>query len=151
MIKKAKILNVCTPIMALMILMSSSTFIVDFHYCQGHLKSFSLFGKAKNCHELAGQMASCKHHQKLELDDISCSEEDKNCCSNNTLLFESENDYQYLTSDFVLIDSYVFEVSNVISSFEIFNRSVNVLNDFLLYKAPLIQKDISVLYETFRL
>jgi len=151
MIKKAKILNVCTPIMALMILMSSSTFIVDFHYCQGHLKSFSLFGKAKNCHELAGQMASCKHHQKLELDDISCSEEDKNCCSNNTLLFESENDYQYLTSDFVLIDSYVFEVSNVISSFEIFNRSVNVLNDFLLYKPPLIQKDISVLYETFRL
>jgi hypothetical protein len=149
MITLNKISKVYAPVMALMILLSSSTFIVDFHFCQGHLKSFSLFGEAKNCHELAGQMASCKHHQKLDLEDLACSDEDKNCCSNNTIHFEPEIDNQYLTLDFVIIHSYVFVVSSVIPSFEIFIKSVNVVNDFLHYKPPLIQKDISVLFETF--
>ena len=48
--------------MAALMFLTSAGFLVDFHYCQGELKSFNFFGKAPNCHEMA-MSGSCAHHK----------------------------------------------------------------------------------------
>lgn len=141
--------------MAFLMFFSSAGFAMDMHYCGGELKSVSFFGKAKNCHEMAGEsdatMKNCPHHKKMIADKKSCSE-DKNCCSNKTLHFQSDQDHQLQTADFV--------VTKQLKQFVIAYVSVFLGGDFDLkwevtpyahYKPPLIRKDIPVLHQTFLL
>ena len=50
-----------------MVLFSTTVGIsMDFHYCQGELKSVALFSKAKSCHEIAAsnnEVPSCHKHK----------------------------------------------------------------------------------------
>ena len=134
-----------------MVLVSSMSYTIDFHYCQGQLKSFSILGKAKNCHEMASKMASCHHHkQKLE-DSLSCSEGDNNCCNNETLYFESDIEEKFLTIDYLNLNFQPFVVAFKSSSFEDLFDEIKEVIPFAHYKPPLIQKDIPVLFESFLL
>jgi len=146
-----KISKLCAPVLALMVLISSMSYTIDFHYCQGQLKSFSLFGKAKNCHEMASKMASCHHHKQKPDDSLSCSEGDKNCCNNKTVNFESDFDEQIINIDYLNIDSQSFVVAFKSSSFDDLFDNIKEVVPFAHYKPPLIQKDIPVLFESFLL
>ena len=128
---------------------------MDMHYCGGKIKSISFFGKAKNCHEMVGEsdtpIKNCPHHKKMMADEKSCFE-DKNCCSNKTVHFQSDQDYQLQTADFA--------VSKQLKQFAIAYVSIFLGEDFDLkreviafahYKPPLIPKDIPVLHQTFLL
>ena len=136
------------PLLVLMILVSSMSYSVDFHYCQGQLKSFSLIGKAKNCHEMAAKKSTCKHHKANE-DSLASDSVDKKCCNNETVYFESDLDKQIVSFDFIDIDLSQFEsaFSSTVSSnyVEFFKQDA----PYLYYKPPLIRKDIPVLFETF--
>ena len=47
--------------MAFLMFFTSIGFSMDIHYCQGHLKSISLLGKAKNCHDIQAMKSDhCK-------------------------------------------------------------------------------------------
>jgi hypothetical protein len=124
---------------------------IDFHYCQGQLKSFSLFGKAKNCHELANKMASCHHHKSNDNESKACAKEDKNCCNNETKFFESENDNLVLGFDYFDFTMQSFIVachrSPFLDSSIVENEELSYAN----YRPPIILKDISTLFETFLL
>lgn len=72
----------------------------DVHYCSGHIKSVSLVGKAKSCHEIAQKSChksdakkSCHKKAKSESADTSCK---KNCCHNES--FMSQLDYDGVTA-----------------------------------------------------
>ena len=85
-----KISKLLIPFVAILLMASSMSYTIDFHYCQGQLKSFSLLGKAKNCHEMESSIASCHRHKKQnDKKSLGCSEGDKNCCSNKTVNFEN--------------------------------------------------------------
>ena len=71
--------------MAFMLLLSSTGFAMDVHYCQDQLKSISLIGKAKSCHEKQ-ETPPC-HHKK---DSLSKAEKD-NCCHNETVVIEKSD------------------------------------------------------------
>ena len=147
----SKISKFCAPLLALMVLVSSLSYNIDFHYCQGQLKSFSLFGKAKNCHEMASKMASCHHHKEKSDDSSSCSEEDNNCCNNETVHFESDFDEKFLNIDYLNLISQLFVVASKSSSFDDLFDKIKEVTPFAHYKPPLIQKDIPVLFESFLL
>ncbi len=135
----------------MLILISSTDYIVDFHYCQGDLKSFNLFGKAKNCHEIADKVKSCKHHQKKNIDNKACVEDNKNCCNNKSVNFDSNNDNQFFNSDYLSLD---FSSFAVIPKLLVFTNHEIVLEykiPFEHYKPPLVQKDMRVLFESFLL
>lgn len=138
------------PLLALMIFVSSMSYSVDFHYCQGQLKSFSLMGKAKNCHEMATKISTCKHHKAKE-DSLASESVDKNCCNNETVYFESDLDKQLIGSDFVDIDVDQFETvlysAGTSNYIEFYEQDV----PYLHYKPPLIRKDIPVLFESYLL
>ena len=55
--------------MAFLMFFTSAGFTMDMHYCGGELKSVSFFGKAKTCHDMAGENETpkkdCPHHKKM--------------------------------------------------------------------------------------
>ena len=136
--------------LALMVLVSSMSYTIDFHYCQGQLKSFSLFGKAKNCHEMASKMPSCHHKKQVDEKPMACSEGDNNCCNNKTVYFESDFDEQIVNLDYLSLESLSFVVAFKHSFSDLYEVIKDVI-PFAHYKPPLIQKDIPVLFESFLL
>ena len=138
--------------MAFLMFFSSAGIAMDMHFCQGKLKSVSFFGKAKTCHDMAeGAIKNCPHYKKMMADKKGCSE-DKNCCSNKTVHFQSDQDQQIQNSNFV--------VSKQLQQFVIAYVAVFISNDFNIeyetipfahYKPPLIQRDIPILNQSFLL
>lgn len=138
--------------MAFLMFFTSAGFAMDMHFCQGKLKSVSFFGKAKNCHEMTDSpMMNCPYHKKMMAEKKGCSE-DKNCCSNKTVHFQSDQDQQVQNFDFV--------VCKQLQQFVIAYIAVCIANDFNIgheaipfvhYKPPLIQRDIPTLNQSFLL
>ena len=138
--------------MAFLMFFTSAGFAMDMHFCQGKLKSVSFFGKAQTCHDMADNtMKNCPHHKKMMAEKKGCSE-DKNCCSNKTVHFQSDQDQQVQNFDFV--------VSKQLQQFVIAYVAVFIANDFNIeheaipfahYKPPLIQRDIPILNQSFLL
>lgn len=138
--------------LALLMFITSASFVLDMHFCQGQLKSVNFFGKAKNCHEMAAAMSSCPHHQNsLKQAKKGCAMEQKGCCQNKTLTFQADQDQERISSEFTLnIPLQQFAVAWLIS----FGTSLNVENSqtaYQLYRPPLISRDIYVLHESFLL
>jgi len=139
------------PFLSFMILVSSMSYTIDFHYCQGNLKSFSLFGKAKNCHEMASKMASCHHHKQLKSESTSCSEKEGDCCDNKTVNFISNVNENLLNLDFLKLNSlslFVLTTNNLFSDFSI---CIKDLIPHAQYKPPLIRQVFFILFERFLL
>lgn len=147
--------RIIAVMMAFLMFFTSAGFTMDMHYCGGELKSVSFFGKAKTCHDMAGEnetpMKDCPHHKKMMAEKKGCSE-DKDCCSNKTVQLQSDQDQKVQTNDFV--------VSKQLKQFVIAYVAVFFADDFDLqreattfahYKPPLIQRDIPVLNQTFLL
>lgn len=146
-----KISKFIAPVLALMVLVSSMSYTIDFHYCQGQLKSFSLFGKAKNCHEMASKMASCHHKKQVDEKSKCCSKGENNCCNNKTIYFESEFDNQIISLDYLKLESLSFVVAFEHFSFKDLFEVIEDAIPHAHYKPPLIRKDIPVLFESFLL
>lgn len=140
--------------MAFLMFFTSVGFTVDMHYCQGELKTFNFFGKAKSCHEMGQGMKDCPFHAQMK--QANKSEDStinkKGCCSNKTLNFQYDQDQQYQVDNAVVISPQLEYF--VIAFVEVFiNSSVVETNkpSFALYKPPLIPRDIYVLLETYLL
>lgn len=141
-------------IMAFLMFLSSAGFAMDMHYCGGELKSVSIFGKAKTCHEMTKKdaaMKDCHHHKKMMSEKEDCSE-DKNCCSNKTVIIQSDQDQQIQSVDFVVSKELKqFVIAYVTVFFSDNSTLERQKSTFALYKPPLISRDISVLNQTFLL
>ena len=136
--------------LAFLIAFTSIGFSLDLHFCQERLKSVSLFGEAKTCHDIAASShckkltSACKATSK-QLQE-GCK---KNCCHNETIVVDSLNaDFtnpQLLTLqtkslDFVLAFVYSYCLPNPIST---------TSTAYLYYKPPLPERDFQVLFQTF--
>lgn len=145
-----KISKPISGILSVLILLSSLNFMIDLHYCQGNLKSFSIVGKAKNCHEMAKEMASCPHH-KASQSPMACGDEDSNCCQNKAMFVDADVDEPIFFVNQLDLNLQKFVVAYVLTYY--FNplEITRKVTTFANYIPPLIPKDIAVLYETFLL
>ena len=132
-------------------IISSVSCTIDFHFCQGHLKSFGLFGKAKNCHEMAAKTTSCKHHQTKSSNAFSCNKQDQNCCENKTIHFESENNEQIKIVEPIIIDYQYLADKEDVHFCKFLDQKNEDVPSIKRYKPPLIQKDIPVVFESLLL
>lgn len=79
--------------LALLIVGTAMSFSLDMHFCQGHLKSISLLGTAKSCHQTK---KACPIHGQMMSD-----EQKKDCCNNKNLTVdELDADYTFGVIDF---------------------------------------------------
>ena len=131
--------------LALLLLVTSTGFSMDMHYCQDQLKGISFIGEAENCHQAAAKTKKSCHHKSENKEDS----EQKNCCENETLVIEKSDidatspqsiDIKDIQLDFVL--AYV-------STFVLNNQAESDFQPFELYKPPLPEIDIQVLFQTF--
>ena len=127
--------------MTILVLFSSSFVLIDEHYCQGELKSFSLFGDAGECDM---DMVICK----LENHNTSISK--SSCCTNVSdiklgSIFEKnlESNYNFQTPKNISID--------YVNSLNVFIGIAKKSSYYQNYSPPLIFKDILVFIQCFRI
>ncbi len=149
MTKNSKIYRSTALCLALLMFMTSMVGLVDVHYCGGHVKSVNFFGKAKACYEM-GNIKQCANHPQPTTVTSAQDTHKKNCCSNQSFLFQADQDQVSQSASFViglplqqLITSYVYIF--------LFSEQIIKTNpsSFLLYETPLFSRDFSVLFQSF--
>lgn len=132
----------------LLVLMTSVSFTIDKHYCEGELQSINVFGKAKPCSAAKKNSKEiyCPVHKKMMKMD-----EGKSCCENKSTFVNLDNDL--VNIDFQLPFSPVLE-QFAVAYILVFHAKITAdkqsIQEFT-YQSPLISRDICVLSETFLL
>jgi len=138
--------------MALLMFITSTGLSIDMHFCGDHLKSFDLFGKAKNCYELAGmQPTKCEMPQKEQTPTTGCSMSKKNCCHNQSLNFKADLESDTENGEFLISPELQHFVIAFAATFLQDQRIEPQKINFISYKPPLILRDIPVLIQSFLL
>ena len=145
-----RILNI---ILALLIFISSSGFILNKHYCQNELKNTALFVQPLSCHDIAKMPASCPMHQRLKACGNHEGEEkdDKNCCSTESEYIALDQDQQLQNFEFQHLN-YPALLATIFLVFNIDLPTTDNANlHYLNYKPPLIVCDFPPVLQTFLL
>lgn len=87
---KNKFHNIVSVLMALIVLLSTSSFTVDKHFCGGLLMDVAVFSEAKSC------VMGIHDHS-----DMGTSIEKDSCCSNEKILVEGQDE---LKNSFLSLD-----------------------------------------------
>lgn len=127
--------------MAGLMLVTSGGIAADMHFCRDTLKSFSLIGEARSCHEKA-EVPAC--HQKAPSEQISR----EGCCDNALLYAHFDTDYtvnaasaDVPTAGILAIDLPIVPVEAVFCS--------RTQPEYLSYHPPDPPRDIPVLVQSF--
>ncbi len=135
--------------MALLMFLTSIVGLVDVHYCGGHVKSLNFFGKAKACYEMAATK-QCPNHPQPTTVASTPDTHKKNCCNNQSFLFQADQNQVNQTASFILTPSSQQFVQTYAYIFLIGEQIVKTdAPSFLHYKTPLISRDYSVLFQSF--
>ena len=136
--------------LAFVVLFTSTGFAMDMHFCQNELKSVSFFGEAESCHMNASE--ECPNHQAMakhtdESSNVSIDRDD--CCHNETILVESDNDL--VSMDFVDLSTH--QVYFLVAYAHHFITPIFVAptteHYFNLAAPPPPERDFQVLFQSF--
>ena len=131
--------------LAFLTLAVSSGITLNLHYCQGHLEKIALFSTPKSCHEPIKSCCASKQQKACHKGD----NHDDNCCKNKSEFVKFDEQYTVKHEDanmdtrLPLVAVITVLVLNPLSTVE--SNSVDYLN----YKPPLIERDISILFQSF--
>lgn len=132
--------KISSTVLASIVLFSTFSFTVDKHYCGDYLVNTSIFSKAKGC--------GMKMQKSISVD--RCETIKKDCCKNESTYVEGNDAEQQ-----AIYQQVVEQLFFVAAFAEVFTNLFNekVCDNFAVhyYIPPLIQKDIRVLFENFRI
>ncbi|MCZ6900096.1 MAG: hypothetical protein O7F74_07640, partial [Bacteroidetes bacterium] len=126
-----------------LVLVASSGFVVNQHYCKGELKTSALFKEAKTCQNHQQTVPSCPLHQKPQ-------NHQKDCCKNQSQEFKAD-DFENTTQLVVNLDN------NLPTSFlryiliQVSISTVLKPTNFQSYQPPLIAQDLTLQVQSFLL
>ena len=80
-------------------LLSSSGFVMQKHYCQNELKKYALFVKPSECESHTAKKPLCPLHAEHSSDTSTPSSDTKGCCENEIEFLKIELPYQVSTFD----------------------------------------------------
>jgi hypothetical protein len=124
--------------LALLVLISSTTFMVGMHFCMGEVKSISLFSKADQCRKEQQNLPLCHKHKQAD------------CCQDKTIVHDGK-DFKSCFPEIQIAEEFPFQeyvgpviIAEVIPSSEITESSFN------FYDPPLpFERDFSVELHVF--
>ncbi len=124
-------------VMAFVVLFSTTSYVINMHYCDDALVETSIMHKSNDC-EMEMEKSSTE----------KCSIINKNCCFDKQLLIEGLNEGQYTLNNIsfeqkLLIDSFVYTYINY---FEGLEKKVSLYEE---YKPPFLIKRIYKIDETY--
>lgn len=126
--------------LAVLILLSTSSFTVDMHFCCNKLVDMSLIGKAKVCAEKV---------QKKDSPLKQCTTlQEKDCCSNESFVKTGNDTIKKANTKLeaetvIFLNTFFYAYVNLFEGFE-----ENIV-PFKQYRLPLLSKDIQILHETY--
>lgn len=126
--------------MAALILLSTSSFTVDMHFCCNKLVDMSLIGKAKVCAE--------KVQKKKDPTKQCTTLQEKDCCSNQSFVKTGDDtikkaNTQLEAETIIFLNTFFYVYVNLFEGLE-----KNIV-PFKQYRPPLLSKDIQILHETY--
>lgn len=129
-----RVVSVC---MAVLLLLSTTSWTIGKHYCMGHLVDVSLFSNAESC---------CKQSDGART--IDRPREADSCCSNELLVLDGQDDLNISINDLDL-DQQAFLASFAHCYFQMFEVCAEQVVPHKYYPPPILVKDIHVLDEVF--
>ncbi|HPH46649.1 MAG TPA: hypothetical protein PKU83_06565 [Chryseolinea sp.] len=134
--------SILTTLLAMLVLVSSTSFSVNMHVCGGHVSSVAIIENA----------APCAMEQMYACHGIVHSEKKSNgCCEDKSLTFEGKDfssNVEHVSPE-VQNASWIAELPYLISVVP--SVSVKAHSSFTLYKPPMLSHDISVLVHSFQI
>jgi hypothetical protein len=126
--------------LAALILLSTSSFTVDMHFCCNKLVDMSLIGKAKVCAE--------KVQKKKDPTKQCTTLQEKDCCSNQSFVKTGDDtikkaNTQLEAETIIFLNTFFYVYVNLFEGLE-----KNIV-PFKQYRPPLLSKDIQILHETY--
>ncbi len=151
---KSKLHRMISLMIAALLLLSSTGFSIDLHFCKGHLKSFSLIGKAKSCHTISNKNHCSRKQKACHVNSTKKSSTEnckKDCCTNKTFKVEPADDFQKIPLSKLTLSQTPF-ISYVINTFLIQNDDLyKFIIPHLNHIPPLLDRDIPLLIQSFLL
>ncbi len=136
--------------MASLMLLTSISFMVDVHFCGDRLVTVNFFGKAQTCHEMIDAAPDCPNHEQMVTAHADCSVDGEDCCHNESLHFEADQDRQIQLIDFNSNQSLLqFVIAYVNVSHFATIKATTEKSAYAQYRPPLISRDYSVLFQSF--
>lgn len=129
--------KITAMLMSLVVLFSTMSFTIDMHYCGGTLVETAIFQKAKGC-GMEMQSPSSK----------GCSIVKKNCCSNEQILIDGQDELQ-LSLDNITLEQQVFLATFVQSYINLFEGYDTEISSYDIYKPPLVIRQIYKIDESY--
>ena len=136
-----KFLNpIMSSLLALLVLVSTSSFMVNMHFCGGHVQSFSFIEEAAPC-PMEVQLPPC--HKKM-------TAKKSGCCEDKHVTFEGK-DFNSQVQDFSILS---WQAVNWIATLPIIMEVIQVNEAFTFstntpYKPPILERNIPVLVQSF--
>ncbi len=129
-----------------MVLLSSSGFVIQKHYCQDELKEIAIYVKAEACHTKVSDKPPCPFHPQEEQPD---GVEKKNCCNNEVELVKLESEFQPETFelDFSKDEELTALQEEALITYQLSENTSPV--HYLNFKPPLLVCDHIVRFQTF--
>ena len=123
--------------MAIVVLLSTTSFTINMHYCGDTLMDTAVFHKAETC--------------GMEMENPSsndCSVTKKNCCSDEQIVIEGQDELQ-LSLDIISLEQQVFIASFVYAYINLFEGTNENVSSYQDYEPPLVIRQIFKLDETY--
>ncbi len=129
-----------SSILALLVLVSSSSFMVNMHFCGGHMQSVSLIEDAAPC-PMEVELPPC--HKKMEV-------RKSGCCEDKHVAFEGK-DFSTKVQDFSLL---TWQAINWVAALPVIMEVIQVnealaFSNHIPYKPPIVERDLPVLKQSF--
>ncbi len=132
--------------LAFLVASTTTGFTMSFHYCQGALKSVSVFCKPHNCHEV---IKSCCAKKGQKTQAVCKPKKDGKCCDDKTEWLQADSDLiPAFTGDFQ--DLQWDATTTTIPTYH--TSGINKEQSYFpLYRPPPLIRDVQVLFCTFLL
>lgn len=130
--------TILCSLLALLVLISSSSFTVNMHLCGGHVQSVSVIEKATPCAMELAKTPPC--HKSMA--------KKKSCCTEDHITFEGKSFKSHEVTSLLLLQSFWVVELPLISDL---NIPVASATEFHLsqYSPPLIDRDITLQLRSF--
>lgn len=131
---------ILSVMLALLVLVSSSSFTVNMHFCGGQVQSVSLIEEAAPC-PMEVQLPPC--HKKMAV-------KKSGCCEDKHVAYEGK-DFNTQVNDFSML---TWQTINWVAALPVIMEVIQVnealaFSNYTPYKPPIVGRDIPVLVQSF--
>lgn len=132
--------TISVVVMAVLVLVSSSSFTLHMHFCQGQIQNLSLLSEARSCC-MTKSASPCQTHKQ------STERSDKPCCEDQSVVVDGQEQVGNEVVVTISQNEFVVVLYSLFSFLAV--SPAAFVDSFAAYTPPLILHDIPVLVQSF--